>query len=275
MRRYALVVMVAALGVALLAPSAPADPGAAAAKKCRKHAGKGKGKKKRCHKKKRGPLYVSLGDSLAVGDSASSKSRSFVGLLFAHYRSTLGVTQLSNRGVSGETSASQRGQQLAGGLADIRGRSDTRAVTIDIGANDMILGSCDFGADACTGTFKSNLGATLGDLQMALVADPGPEPLITVGYYNLFTGEGTMMESSLDSKLLGASVALNCADSGPEVGLNDAIAQVASAHGALFANVYPAFDAAGQSFISGDHLHPNDAGHQAIADAIIAAAAPC
>ena len=78
-----------------------------------------------------GGLYVALGDSVADGPDT------YVARLFPHYQSTLGVTEQSNRATVGETSGSLRTDgQLDRALADINSASDTRAVTIDIGAND-------------------------------------------------------------------------------------------------------------------------------------------
>jgi lysophospholipase L1-like esterase len=218
-------------------------------------------------------LYLSLGDSVAAGYGASASANSFVQLLYAHYQATLGVTQLSNLARPGETSGSIRSQgQLASGLAAINGPTDTRVVTIDIGGNDALQNLCaDWSASSCA--LRSNVSATLADLQAALAADPGDERLIAMLYYN--PGTGTASESSYDSKLLGANQAFSCTDTGSDLGVNEIIAQEAAVHGALVANPYPAFKSAGQSFIASDHLHPSDAGHAAIADAFEAAAATC
>ena len=211
-----------------------------------------------------GSLYVALGDSVAAPIT------SYVQKLFPYYQSTLGVTQLFNRARGGETSGSLRtGGQLASALADINAASDTRVVTIDIGGNDA-LGGCDFTSPACP--FRANFSATLADLQGALANDPGTEPLIALAYYNPDVGEPG--EAMRDRQLLGASVTLGCADTGAELGLNDIIAQEAAAHTVLLADAYPAFKAGGQALMS-DSIHPNDAGHAAIAQAFREARAPC
>jgi lysophospholipase L1-like esterase len=289
-----------ALGCSTLTAAAAPPAATPAKKKCKRHKKKGKGKKKahkraRKCKKKRSPVtpppvtppvptptpgpaageYVSLGDSLAAGVGASSPATGYVSLLYTHYQATLGVTSIDRLGVSGETSASLLASQLGSAVAEIDGPSDTRVVTIDIGGNDL-LGGCAFGSDACTQTFKDNFAQALGQLRAALAGDPGDEPLIAMAYYNPDAGGGAN-EATLDAELLGTSKLLSCADTADEVGLNDAIAQVASAHGALLANPYPAFEApgAGQMFMSEDHIHANDLGHQAIADAFIAARGAC
>jgi lysophospholipase L1-like esterase len=213
-------------------------------------------------------LYVALGDSVGAG-VASTPGHGYVDLLFSHYQSALGVTELSNRAsAAGQDSGTLRtGGQLDAALADINDSSDTRVVTIDIGGNDPCP---DFSSPACA--FRTNFAATLADLQAALANDPGNEALIAMAYYNPDVGEPG--EAGKDQALLGTPAELRCSDTGAEVGLNDIIAQEAANHGALLANPYPAFKATGQAYMSDDR-HPNDAGHAAIAQAFENAGEPC
>jgi lysophospholipase L1-like esterase len=217
-------------------------------------------------------LYVALGDSVATGVGASS---SYVERLFSHYQSTLGVTQLSNRAVSGATSGSLRtGGQLDSALADINAASDTRAVTIDIGGNDR--GECAGSWDSCP--FRYNFFATLSDLKAALDSDPGPESFAAMAYYNPASGlggDGPYSESYYDRGLLGTDLVIECEiTAGPRVGINDVIYQEAGRRGAWVADPYLAFKEGGQAFMA-DSIHPNDAGHAAIADAFREASAQC
>jgi lysophospholipase L1-like esterase len=218
-----------------------------------------------------GGLYLALGDSVAVC-CASSPEKTYVGRLFSEYQSTLGVTQLSNRAQGGETSGSIRapGGQLDHALSDINAATDTRAVTIDIGGNDRY--ACADSWDTCP--YRANLAATLSDLKAALAADPGDETFIAMAYYNPASGLGGD-EPRYDRGLLGSDLTISCQTSaGPEVGLNDVIFQEAGRYGAGVADAYPAFKAGGQSFMA-DSLHPNDAGHAAIADAFLHPSAGC
>jgi len=215
-------------------------------------------------------LYVALGDSVAAGAGPS-----YVDRLFPHYQSTLGVTDLSNRAVNGENSGSLRtGGQLDRALADISAASDTPAVTIDIGGNDRF--ECAGSWDSCP--FRYNFFATLFDLRAALDSDPGPESFAAMAYYNPASGlggDGPYSESYYDRGLLGTDLVIDCeTTAGARVGINDVIYQEAGRRGVLVADPYPAFKEGGQSFMA-DSIHPNDAGHAAIADAFREASPQC
>jgi lysophospholipase L1-like esterase len=213
-------------------------------------------------------LYVALGDSIAASVGASSPATGYVGRLFSDFRRDLGVTRLSNRSVSGETSASIRaGGQLDRALGDINGSSDTRAVTIDIGIND--LATCRGKWSTCP--FRRNLAATLSRLKAALGRDPGTERFVAMAYYNPASGRpgrGPIGRSYYARELLGSDARISCdISAGPRVGLNDVIFQEARRHGARVADSFPAFEADGRSLLSADGFHPSDAGHAAIAAA--------
>jgi lysophospholipase L1-like esterase len=221
-----------------------------------------------------GGLYVAIGDSLTAGTGATP-GHGFVDLLFAHYQSTLGVTDLSTRTGFAMTSAVLlTGGELNKALADINGSSDTRVVTITIGGNDVEF-ACDFDFTSSACPFRSNFFATLTDLQSALGNDPGEEPLIAVAYYNPFGGEPTA--AMWDRALLGTPAKLGCADAGEELGLNDIVAQEAASHDARVANAYPAFEAGGDAYLwsPGNDAHPNDAGYAALAELFRNAESPC
>ncbi len=218
-----------------------------------------------------GPLYVALGDSVAGQEPGTYPNK-----LFPYYQSTLGVTQLRNwASIGGASSETIRTEgQLGYALADINAPSDTRAVTIDIGGNDR--GECANAWDTCP--FRYYFYLTLSDLKAALDSDPGPEIFAAMAYYNPASGlggEGQDSEASYDRGLLGTDLVVDCEIfTGPQVGLNDVIYQEAGRSGALLADPYSAFKEGGQSFMA-DSLHPNDAGHAAIADAFREASPQC
>ena len=225
--------------------------------------------------------YVALGDSLSVGFSASSPEKGYVGVLRSGYQASLGVNQLMDEGEPGASTTTLRDNgQLARGLADINAASDTKAVTIDIGgAEAFFQGPCPGHWDQpnqCP--VRANLAYIFGQLKTALAADPGVEPFIVMAYYNPASGKGDSTEASDDTKLLGTNHTVGCADTGAKVGLNDLIYQEAGKLGLPVANPYPAFKQHGQAYMSQTdslHVHPNDAGYAAIAQAFQAASVSC
>ena len=226
--------------------------------------------------------YVALGDSYTVGwEDGQTPTKGFVGRLFPTLKATLGADEILNRGAAGESSGSLLAPngQLATALADIDGPTDTRAVTLVIGGYDALFGSCPgHWDDPGTCQFRTNYASALEQIQTALANDPGSEALLTSTYPNPSAGTGTPAEASRDVALLGDNLKVGCADQGADVGLNDAIFQEAGALGVRVADPYPVFEQHGQSYFSPNdplHVHPNDAGYAAIADAFEHPTTPC
>lgn len=213
--------------------------------------------------------YIALGDSVGAGGGASTAAKGYVGVLFSRFQGGLGVDQLLNRSVGGATSASMNSGQLPIALNDINAASDTQAVTIDIGGNDYLGGSCQTTREPPTCMLRPNLASALSQVNAALAADPGTEAFIVMAYYN--PGFGTASEATYDTGLLGANHAIGLSDTGADVGLNDVIYQDAAAAGIPVADPYPLFKPLGQSLMA-DSIHPNDAGHKLVADAFCAVA---
>jgi lysophospholipase L1-like esterase len=221
-----------------------------------------------------GGLYVALGDSIAAGNGASSPLKGYVQLYYGYLQSNgSGVTDLQNRSRAGATSTDLLNQQLRAAVAAISESSDTKAVTIDIGINDH---SFDYPhcptANAPTCPFAANLRAILSALNTALANDPGDATVQVMEYYN--PDIGTAKESATRQLLLGSDGKIDCSGSGAALGLNDLIHCISIEQGAKPIDVLPIFDAAGQAFISPDQVHPNDAGHLAIAKTFGGAATP-
>jgi PASTA domain len=85
---------------------------------------------------------------------------------------------------------------------------------------------------------------------------------------------GTPNGSARREQLLGSDAKIDCSGIGAALGLNDLIHCISIERGAKPIDVLPIFDAAGEAFLDLDHLHPNDAGHLAIAKAFGGAATP-
>jgi lysophospholipase L1-like esterase len=203
----------------------------------------------------------------------STATYRYVNRLYVNYQPTLGADELLNRSQPGATSTSLKdGGQLTTALADINAASDTKAVTIDIGGNDYLTGKCTTNWDApSTCPYRANLASILSQLKAALAADPGDERFAVMAYYN--PGVGLSSEGEFDLARLGANLVIGLSDTGADVGLNDVIYQEAARLGIQVADPSAAFKASGQAFMA-DRVHPNDAGHAAIAAAFCAVDPP-
>jgi lysophospholipase L1-like esterase len=218
-------------------------------------------------------LYVALGDSLTYGVGASSTYKSWVQLYYGHLQSNgSGVADVASLGQPGYTSTDLRNQLLGRAVADINTSSDTKAVTIDIGINDLHTDPNCATANASACPLGGNLRAILGALNAALANDPGDETVQVLEYYN--PDIGTPSADATRQLLLGSDGTVDCAGTGAALGLNDLLHCIGIEKGAKPVDVLPIFDAAGEAFLAADHAHPNDAGHLAIAKAFGGAATP-
>jgi hypothetical protein len=125
-------------------------------------------------------------------------------------------------------------------------------------------------------TFTGNYLVILSQLDIALAQDPGEGRILVTTYYNPFDGTGDLLEAPVDAALLGSDGAVDCAANPADptkVGLNDIIICVGRLAGAEIVDIYPLFNDAAPTLthIGESDIHPNDDGHQAIADALIAA----
>lgn len=220
--------------------------------------------------------YVALGDSVGAGSAAGSQG--YVWLHHEYLRGSDPDLQLINQSVGGEDSVTLRQDvassgpgsgQLRKALASIDDAgTDTTDVTIDIGGNDGRNG-CNadtwFSDAACP--FGQSFAATLDDLNGALADDPGEEDLVVIAYYNPAAGYDLAAQQAYDRGLLGTDLRIDCGATGTALGLNDRIACIGQAKGAIVADAYPG-SCAGGDYMSSDRIHPAVAGHAAIAEAI-------
>jgi lysophospholipase L1-like esterase len=219
-------------------------------------------------------LYVAVGDSITAGTGASTAYKSWVQLYYGYLQSNgSGVTEVVNLGQPGKTSTDLRNEQLGRAVADVNvASSDTKAVTVDIGINDLHSDPNCPAANAPSCPFEGNLRAILAAMKSALANDPGEETLQVMEYYN--PDIATPNESAMRQLLVGSDGQVNCSGTGAAQGLNDLIHCIGVEQGAATIDVLPIFDAAGPAFLAPDHAHPNDAGHLAIAKAFGGAATP-
>lgn len=231
------------------------------------------------------PLYIALGDSLSQGIGASDMGKTaFVPLVAA----TLDGYELLNLGHGGDTSTDllQHGH-LDEAIAtieerngDASGGNDVRLVTLEIGGNDLLqiyfslvqTGTCPDVATSldkpqCVDALRSAFDGFRPNLTKALdgLRDADPSlPVLLLTLYNPFQhfpGAGELGELSLEGKL----------DTPFTAGLNDIIREVAAGRDDVtVVDVYSRFQGRSQELIAGDLIHPNDAGYQVMADAVIA-----
>lgn len=214
------------------------------------------------------PTLLVLGDSVAFGTGASSPDTTGYAALVA---GRLGLT-VDNVAVPGATSTTLVSAQLPTAVQTLRARGDrVRLVTLTIGGNDAFgtvtqvctpnpaAAECISSVRAAIDGFGQRLGTVLAALRGAAPA----VPIAVTAYYNPLPG------CDLASYAPLAGVVL---EGGPQLptGLNDAIRRQAKAHNAT---VVETADTVRQPELAGDCLHPNDAGHAAIARAVEAAVA--
>ena len=233
-----------------------------------------------------GLTYIALGDSLSEGFGASKPSEtSFVPLVFT----SLGADyDLINMGHGGDTSADLMSHgHLNDAVQTIRDRStdeiegnEVTLVTLEIGGNDLLglyfgvvlTGVCPDATTAlnkpeCTEPlaralteFDANLGETLDLLQEAAPS----LTILLLTLYNPFSGFLPVQSGVAALSLEGI------ADSRFPEGLNDIIRNHAGQRDIPIVDVYEPFENRASELISGDFIHPNDAGYRVMADAVIA-----
>lgn len=229
------------------------------------------------------PLYIALGNSLAVGVGSSDPATlGYVPLLQEHLKGLLAEPKLGllNVGHGGDTSSTliSHGHlddaldELEARNGDNKSKNDVEVVSIDIGGNDIfgLLFVCGGGftpecVAAISGTFATfsfNFDLILGELRAAAGPDTS---IIAMTYYNSLVNPGcpfNPLASLADIVLEGFPVLL-------PVGLNDLIRSIAADHDVLVADLVPggAFPALlGPSRVQPDCLHANDDGYEIIAD---------
>jgi lysophospholipase L1-like esterase len=229
------------------------------------------------------PVYLALGDSLAYGIGATDpEATGYVPLLHAMLQEGMDggdTLQLANISENGATSTTLLENQLPMALqvidqhnGDDDPNNDVEIITIDIGGNDAfrpLLEVCGTGlnqgciqaVEEIFGTLSANLAATLGQLRAAA----GPDvPIAIMTYAN------SLIACDQQAIAPAAELVLEGAPDGSMPGMNDLIREVASGTGAIVAEAYGLLGA--EDLVGGtDCLHPNDAGHQRIADAFAAA----
>ncbi len=228
--------------------------------------------------------YLALGDSYAAGVGATDQARlgyvAHLGHFFSAPANGGAATIPLARG--GETSGSFIDEgQLTRALAVIdNSATDIAVVTLDIGGNDLLElflegGVCVRSVDlrcfhaitTVLPTFAHNYTVILRSLRKALAADRDGARLLIATYPNAITRVTPELEELGRFLLLGADGRIDCSVDEAEMGLNDLIACIGRKHGATIVDLHPVFEGKVATYIRAGDVHPNNAGHVAIADA--------
>jgi lysophospholipase L1-like esterase len=231
-------------------------------------------------------IYLAMGDSLAVGVGAQPPAtEGYVPELHAQLNAArhcgdgqalgcrLDLVNLAKVGATTSTLLSEQLPQAVSLLEERNNNStpvdDVDLITIDIGGNDIqallrpVCVNNPGGAD-CLAAIQAGLTqvATNYPIMLSkLQAAAGPDTTIAVmTYYNPLPG------CSLEALAPLADVVLEGGGQLP-AGLNDIIRSQAAAHGAVVAETGPLID---EEDLVGDCLHPDNSGHDDIADAFAA-----
>jgi lysophospholipase L1-like esterase len=231
--------------------------------------------------------YLALGDSLAWGDGASVPTHTaYVPRLDGYFHGNADTTDLLNIAVRGENTSSFIAGQLSGAIASIADPlTDIAVVTLSVGGNDLgdLLSvppcsadptspACQFAVYTAMVGVSNNFPVIVGSLQAALAADPGNEKIFVITYWNAFGGTGSPFEVPIDFALLGTDLTIDCAANQVDpsrVGLNDLLACIGMALGAVVVDLYPVIgdNALIYTHIAVGDFHPNDDGYALIAQA--------
>lgn len=236
-------------------------------------------------------LYLALGDSVAAGVGAPA-GQGYVDLLGARLSEALDCNtgnavacrRTENISVSGATTQTLIDAQLPAAVKRLTQRNqnastadDIRLVTVTIGGNDVVgpvVAAC--GGDPQSWQCATAVQTVLGGLAQRYAAilhelrqAAGPDTTIAVmTYYNAFVGSCYMLEVFPALHVLAPALL-----DGSEYTLNGVIRATADQVDALVVDT--AADITADELVGGsDCLHPNSAGHAAIADAFYTAVAP-
>jgi lysophospholipase L1-like esterase len=220
-------------------------------------------------------VVLALGDSVPSG--AVCHCRPFpetYGLLLS--RRTGARVTVDNRAVGGLDTAGLVAQLRQPGTADAVRRADVFLVTI--GANDfgdhhdqVVSGRCGAGDVDCVADELTSMRDRLARVldRIRSLRDGRPTTILVTGYWNVFQ-DGDVARRAFGESGLQASLRLTRR-------ANEVIQGVSDAAGARYVDIFEPFEKPGghiTSLLAGDGDHPDAAGHDLIARALLDAGLP-
>jgi lysophospholipase L1-like esterase len=231
-------------------------------------------------------VYIALGDSLSEGVGASERSAAFVPLV--HQGLGEGF-DLMNLGHSGDTSSDlldhghveQAAAEVSQRNGDDDPDNDVKLVTLEIGGNDLLrlasslvlTGVCpnleqSLDRPECLDPVRDTLDDFARNLATALDSLQEADPDLTIAVMTLYNPFSGRVESITEL----AEVALEGQPDGPlPEGLNDIVRGEAAERALILVDWHPLFEGKANEYISRDLVHPNDAGYEVMAEAVLAA----
>ena len=164
--------------------------------------------------------------------------------------------------------------------------NDAKLVTLEVGGNnllnlfyDLVLsGTCpgleEFLAEPeCVDTLRQTLERFQPNLSLALdrlqEADSDVRIVVMTLYNPLSGGIGVVAADAVEQL---AEISLEGLPDTPfPEGLNDIIRSETEKRGFTLVDLYPLFDGKASEYIDNDFVHPNDAGHEVAAEAVLEA----
>lgn len=229
-----------------------------------------------------GGAYLAIGDSVTFGIGVSQPRRAgFVAILSDRLVTVdPAITETRVFAVPGETAAGFLDRRLDDVLLAIEELGPrTELVTIGLGANELLRirrdpacevdpggQGCASAVAAATSEAASALDGVVGGVQAALEAEGSDARVLVLAYYN------PDVEPAAATTVVGTDGIVSCDPSDANPGLDDRIACVAESRGVELIDLYAAFlgrEAELTRIAVGD-VHPNEAGHEVIAEIIAA-----